>query len=167
MKHVIAYTDGSARGNPGNGGYGALLFYTDPAGTVHEMRISQGYRLTTNNRMELMGVIAVLEALKEPCEVVIHTDSQYVCNAFTKGWLDKWQERGWKKTKSEAVKNVDLWKRLLASSGRHRVSFEWVRGHAGHEQNEECDRLATKAADSDDLLIDVGYEGLDQSALEL
>ncbi len=167
MKSVIIYTDGSARGNPGNGGYGALLRYTAADGATHEMRLSQGFRLTTNNRMELLGVIAALEALKEPCEVVVHTDSQYVCNAFTQGWLDKWQQRGWKKTKSEPVKNVDLWKRLLAAMGQHRVSFEWVRGHAGVELNEECDRLATEAADSDELLVDVGYEGLDQAVMDL
>ncbi|WP_251212283.1 ribonuclease HI [Adlercreutzia murintestinalis] len=167
MKSVVIYTDGSARRNPGNGGYGALLRYTAADGTMHEMRLSQGFRLTTNNRMELLGVIVALEALKEPCEVVVHTDSQYVCNAFTQGWIDKWQQRGWKKTKSEPVKNVDLWKRLLLALGQHRVSFEWVRGHAGVELNEECDRLATEAADSDELAVDVGYEGLDQAVMDL
>ena len=167
MKSVVIYTDGSARGNPGNGGYGALLRYTAADGTMHEMRLSQGFRLTTNNRMELLGVIVALEALKEPCEVVVHTDSQYVCNAVTQGWIDKWQQRGWKKTKSEPVKNVDLWKRLLLALGQHRVSFEWVRGHAGVELNEECDRLATEAADSDELAVDVGYEGLDQAVMDL
>lgn len=167
MKRVSVYTDGSARGNPGNGGYGALLRYTDPSGRRHETRFSQGYRLTTNNRMELMGVIVALEALKQPCEVVVRTDSQYVCNAFQQGWIEKWQERNWKKTKSEPVKNVDLWKRLLAAMAPHKVTFEWVKGHAGHAENEECDRLATEAADSGDLIADEAYEGLDQAAMDL
>lgn len=131
------------------------------------MRLSQGYRLTTNNRMEIMGVVAALEVLNQPCVVSVHTDSQYVCNAFQQGWIDKWQQRGWKKSKSSPVKNVDLWKRLLVAMEPHKVEFHWVRGHDGNELNEECDRLATEAADSQDLLVDLGYEGLDQSALEL
>lgn len=167
MKQVTVYSDGSARGNPGNGGYGALLLYRDADGHAHEMRLSRGFRLTTNNRMELLGVIAALEALNQPCAVSVHTDSQYVCNAFKQGWIEKWQQRGWKKTKSEPVKNVDLWKRLLSAMAPHDVSYHWVRGHAGVELNEECDRLATEAADGADLAIDAGYEGSDRAALTL
>ena len=159
MKQVVIYSDGSARGNPGNGGYGALLSYTGADGSAHEMRLSQGFRLTTNNRMELLGVIVALEALNQPCRVDVHTDSQYVCNAFKQRWIDKWQRSGWKKSKSEAVKNVDLWKRLLAAMEPHEVEFHWVRGHAGDALNEECDRLATESADSGELGIDAGYEG--------
>lgn len=158
MAEVIAYSDGSARGNPGNGGYGALLFYIDSKGVEHRKELSGGYRHTTNNRMELMGAIAVFEALKRPCNVVLRTDSQYVCKAFTDDWISGWIARGWKNSKKEPVKNSDLWKRLLAAMEKHTVEFEWVRGHAGCEPNEICDMLATQAADGNDLEIDTGYE---------
>lgn len=167
MKSVTVYSDGSARGNPGNGGYGALLLYQSADGANHEMRLSQGFRRTTNNRMELLGVIAALEALNQPCRVDVHTDSQYVCNAFKQGWIQKWQRSGWKKSKSEPVKNTDLWKRLLAAMAPHEVEYHWVRGHAGIDLNEECDRLATEAADSGDLMIDAGYESVGQRPLSL
>lgn len=156
---VIVYTDGSSRGNPGPGGYGAVLRCTDSAGERHERELSAGYRRTTNNRMELMGVIAALEALKFPCEVEVHSDSQYVVNAFNKHWVDGWKRRGWKNAKKEPVKNPDLWQRLLAAMEPHKVTYVWVRGHNGAELNERCDQLAVSAATAprDALLEDEGF----------
>ena len=154
---VIIYTDGASRGNPGPGGYGAVLKYTSPSGTTSTLELSQGYERTTNNRMELLAVIVALEALKRPCEVELHSDSQYVCNAFNKHWIEGWQKRGWKTADKKPVKNVDLWKRLLAAKEPHDVTFVWVKGHAGHELNERCDELATTAADSGDLIPDTGF----------
>lgn len=154
---VIAYTDGAARGNPGRGGYGAVLSYTAPSGKEHVLELSRGYRLTTNNRMELMGAIVALESLTRPCEVELHSDSQYVVNAFTKHWIDGWQKRGWKTAAKKPVKNIDLWQRLLAAAEPHRVAFMWVKGHAGHPLNERCDQLATTAADSGTLVEDTGF----------
>jgi len=154
---VTIYTDGSSRGNPGPGGYGAVLLYVDPSGTEHRRELSQGYRHTTNNRMELMGAIVALEALKRPCKVDLHTDSQYVCQAFNDHWIDGWIRRGWKTAGKKPVKNPDLWQRLLAAVEPHDVSWLWVKGHAGHELNERCDELATTAADGADLLDDAGF----------
>lgn len=152
---VRIYTDGAARGNPdGPGGYGTILEYVDTKGQLHTKEISQGYRKTTNNRMELMAVIAGLEALNRPCEVEIYSDSQYVVNAFNQHWIDSWLKKGWKRGKNEPVKNVDLWKRLLAAKDKHQVKFIWVKGHDGHPQNERCDELATSAADGNELIED-------------
>ncbi|MCI8886105.1 MAG: ribonuclease HI [Dorea sp.] len=152
---VRIYTDGAARGNPdGPGGYGTVLEYVDSKGETHTKELSQGYKKTTNNRMELMAVIAGLEALNRPCEVELYSDSQYVVNAFNQHWIDGWLKKGWKRGKNEQVKNVDLWKRLLAAKEPHRVTFIWVKGHAGHPQNERCDALATGAADGNDLIED-------------
>ncbi len=152
---VKIYTDGSARGNPnGPGGYGTILSYVDPQGTEHIREYSQGYKKTTNNRMELMAAIAGLEALNKPCEVTLYSDSQYLVKAFNENWLDGWIKKGWKRGKNEPVKNIDLWKRLIKAKEQHKVEFVWVRGHDGHEQNERCDMLATTAADSDALLDD-------------
>jgi ribonuclease HI len=147
MQHVEVYSDGSSRGNPGPGGYGTVLRFTDPSGGVHERELSQGYRTTTNNRMELMGAIAGFEALKRPCHVTLNTDSQYVCNAFTKKWVDSWQKRGWKTASKTPVKNPDLWQRLLRAMEPHEVTWVWVKGHAGNVGNERADELATMAAD--------------------
>ena len=154
---VQLFSDGSSRGNPGPGGFGCILRARDAQGTVHEKEISRGYRLTTNNRMELMGVIAGLEALRYPCEVRVVTDSQYVARAFNDGWVENWERRGWKTAARKPVKNEDLWRRLLAAIGEHDVTFAWVHGHAGHPENERCDALATAAADGDDLAEDVGF----------
>ena len=154
---VNTYTDGAARGNPdGPGGYGTVLEYTDTKGKLHTRELSQGYRRTTNNRMELMAVIAGLEALNRPCEVELYSDSQYVVNAFNQHWIEGWIKKGWKRGKNEQVKNVDLWKRLLAAKEPHTVTFIWVKGHNGHPQNERCDELATGAADGNDLIADEG-----------
>lgn len=154
---VTIYTDGAARGNPdGPGGYGTVLEYVKPDGTLHTMELSQGYKKTTNNRMELMAAIVGLEALRKPCKVTLYSDSKYVVDAFNQNWIDGWLKRGWKKADKKPVKNVDLWKRLLQAMDSHEVTFCWVKGHAGHTQNERCDTLATTAADGENLLEDDG-----------
>ncbi|MBQ2275807.1 MAG: ribonuclease HI [Lachnospiraceae bacterium] len=153
---VYIYTDGSARGNPdGPGGYGTVLEYTKLDGTKHRKELSGGYKKTTNNRMELMAAIVGLEALNRPCKVKLYSDSQYLVKAFNEGWLEGWIKKGWKRGKNEPVKNVDLWKRLLKAKEPHQVEFIWVKGHAGHPENERCDQLATSAADGSDLMEDI------------
>ena len=154
---VKIYTDGAARGNPdGPGGYGTVLEYVDTKGQLHVKELSCGYVKTTNNRMELMAVIAGLEALNRPCTVEVYSDSQYVVNAFNQHWVEGWIKKNWKRGKNEPVKNVDLWKRLLAAKEPHSVTFHWVKGHDGHPQNERCDKLATTAADSGNLMAGEG-----------
>lgn len=159
MTQVEIFTDGAARGNPGPGGFGTVMRFTDSAGRVHEKELSQGYERTTNNRMELMAVIAGLEALKRPCAITLYSDSQYVVNAFNQHWVEGWLKRGWKNASKQPVKNVDLWKRLLAAKEPHQVEFVWVKGHAGHAENERCDELATTAADGEGRIEDAGFEG--------
>ena len=132
-----------------------------PAGKTFTSELSRGYAKTTNNRMELMAVIVALEALNRPCEVEVHSDSQYVVNAFNKHWIDGWKKRGWKTANKQPVKNRDLWERLLAAKSKHKVEFIWVKGHAGHELNERCDELATTAADGANLDIDTGFSESD------
>ena len=153
LKEVIIYSDGGALGNPGPGGYGAVLRF----GTLVK-ELSAGYRLTTNNRMELLGAIVALEALKEPCRVLLHTDSQYVVNGIEKGWARKWKANGWMRNPKERALNADLWDRLLTATARHKASFHWVKGHAGITDNERCDRLVQGAARGGSLLVDEGYE---------
>lgn len=156
---VKIYTDGAARGNPdGPGGFGTVLEYVDTKGNLHTKEISKGYVRTTNNRMELMAVIAGLEALNRPCQVEVYSDSKYVVDAFNQHWIDSWLKKNWKRGKNEPVKNVDLWKRLLSAREQHQVTFCWVKGHDGHVQNERCDTLATMAADGEDLIIDEGLK---------
>lgn len=150
-KQVEIFTDGSCLGNPGPGGYGAILRYGQ-----HEKLFSAGYRLTTNNRMELMAAIVALEALKEPCHVVLSTDSQYVRQGIT-SWIHNWKKRGWKTADKKPVKNVDLWKRLDSALAGHEIQWEWVKGHAGHPENERCDELARSAA-SHPQSEDIGYK---------
>lgn len=145
---VTLYSDGASRGNPGPGGYGTILQYTDRAGVLHEKEISEGFRETTNNRMELMGVIAGLEALVKPCSVDVWSDSQYVIKAFNDHWIDGWKKRGWKKADGKPVLNEELWKRLLLAAEPHEITWHWVKGHDGHPENERCDALATAAADA-------------------
>ena len=155
---VDIYTDGAARGNPdGPGGYGVILTCEDAKGQLHKREYSQGYRRTTNNRMELMAVIVGLEALNRPCEVEVYSDSKYVTDAFNKHWVDGWLKKNWRGS-AGPVKNVDLWKRLLKAKEPHQVRFIWVKGHDGHEQNERCDFLATSAADGTELIEDEGLE---------
>ena len=152
---VDIYTDGAARGNPeGPGGYGTVLEYRDTKGNLHTKELSQGYRKTTNNRMELMAAIAGLEALNRPCQVNLYSDSKYLVDAFNQHWIENWVRKGWKRGKNEPVKNIDLWKRLLAAKEPHQVTFIWVKGHDGHPQNERCDALTTGAADGEDLAED-------------
>ena len=140
-KTVYAYSDGSAIGNPGPGGYGAVIKYR-----AHVKEFSQGFRNTTNNRMELLGAIPVLDALKGRQRVVLTTDSQYVINGIEKGWAKRWRSNNWMRNRKERALNPDLWERLLDACDRHDVSFEWIRGHTGHVENERCDELANAAA---------------------
>lgn len=153
MKEVTIYTDGSSRGNPGPGGYGTVLIFGK-----FQKKISQGYVCTTNNRMEIMAALAGLKALKEPCHVTLYSDSQYLVNAMTKGWMEGWKNNGWaKKKKSEVLKNIDLWKEIDAAIQEHDIDWKWVKGHAGNQYNEICDQLATEAADGSGKVKDVGY----------
>lgn len=140
MKHVEIFTDGACSGNPGPGGWGTVLRFGE-----HEKELSGGEASTTNNRMEMTAVIRGLAALKEPCEVTLTTDSQYVVNSITKGWVYGWKKRGWFKSDKTPALNVDLWEQMLPLLEKHKVTFVWVRGHAGHPENERCDRLAVEA----------------------
>ena len=137
MKSVTIYTDGACSGNPGPGGWGAILKYGR-----HEKELSGGEESTTNNRMELTAVISALELLKEPCKVELYSDSRYVVDAVNLGWIKAWQAKGWKRSKNEGVKNPDLWERLLPLLEKHNVSFIWVKGHAETEYNNRCDEMA-------------------------
>ena len=139
---VTVYTDGSAKGNPGPGGYGTILSYVDASGKEHIREYSAGYKLTTNNRMELTAIIKALEALKEPCEVLIYSDSQYAVDAVSKGWLTYWRSHGWRTKGKDDVKNVDLWENLLEMMNKHHVSFVKVKGHSDNVNNNRCDEIA-------------------------
>ena len=154
--NVIIYTDGSARSNPeGPGGYGTVIHYVDPHGKLHVREYSAGYKKTTNNRMELMAVIVGLEALNRPCTVEVVSDSKYVTDAFNSHWVDSWIKNNWRTSQKKPVLNIDLWQRLLKAKEMHDVTFTWVKGHAGHPENERCDELATTAADGEELLDDI------------
>ena len=152
---VNIYTDGACSGNPGIGGYGTILVYTDTNGQKHEKEISEGYKHTTNNQMELLAVITGLEALKKPCDVTIYSDSKYVVDAFNNNWIEGWIKKDWKTAGKKPVKNVELWQRLLKAKEPHNVEFIWVKGHAGHEYNERCDTLAVTAGKKENLKIEV------------
>ena len=143
MKKVDIYTDGACRGNPGKGGWGAVLVYNG-----REKELSGGERETTNNRMELTAAIKSLACLKEPCDVTLYSDSKYLVDAVTKNWVYSWKSKGWKKADKSPALNVDLWEELLALLDKHKVTFVWVKGHDGHAYNERCDTLATTFADS-------------------
>ena len=146
---ITIFTDGAAKGNPGPGGFGTILRFGDK-----EKEIAQGFRRTTNNRMELLAVIVGLEAIKKPnWKVKVVSDSKYVVDAVSKGWLDGWVKKGFK-----GKKNPDLWKRYLKAAAAHDVSFQWIKGHAGHPENERCDRLAVNAAESSNLVVDEVFE---------
>ncbi|MCT8347477.1 ribonuclease HI [Photorhabdus temperata] len=149
-KQVEIFTDGSCLGNPGPGGYGVLLRYQQ-----HERTLSEGFYHTTNNRMELMAAIIGLETLTRPCKIVLTTDSQYVRQGITQ-WIHNWKKRGWRKADKSPVSNVDLWQRLDQAITRHDIDWQWVKGHAGHDENERCDELARAAANSP-TKTDVGY----------
>ncbi len=152
MKKITIYTDGGCLGNPGPGGYGSVLLYEK-----HRREISGGFRLTTNNRMEILACIAALEALKYECEVTIYSDSKYVVESIEKGWAKRWKSNGWKRNKKDKAENPDLWERLLGLCEKHRVKFEWVKGHAGTPENERCDQLAKDAAMRSGLPEDKNY----------
>ena len=154
MKTVDIYTDGACSGNPGKGGYGVVMLYNGA-----RKELSAGYRLTTNNRMEVLAVIKALEALKEKCRVNLYSDSKYVVDAVTKGWAVKWKANGWKKADKTKALNTDLWERLLELLDFHEVRFIWVKGHADNKENERCDLLARTAIEGGNLLEDKNYKG--------
>lgn len=153
MKHIEIYTDGSCLGNPGPGGYGAVLLFGK-----HKKELSQGFTHTTNNRMELLATIEAMASLTETCKVDLTTDSQYVKNGINQ-WIKNWRKNGWRTSNKKPVKNVDLWKRLDEQVNQHQVQWHWVKGHSGHPMNELCDVLARNAASSKDLLPDDGFQG--------
>ncbi len=154
MKEITIYTDGACRGNPGPGGYAAVLIHD---GRRKEM--SGGWSNTTNNRMEMMAAIVGLGVLKERCQVTLFSDSQYLVQSITQGWAVRWQANGWKRNKKEIAKNIDLWQQLLELCDKHDVAFKWTKGHAGDPENERCDELATTAADSSNLEEDPANTG--------
>jgi ribonuclease HI len=149
---ILIYTDGACLGNPGPGGYGAVLLYKG-----NRKELSGGYRRTTNNRMELMGAIVALETLKARSKVTLYSDSKYVVDAVEKGWAQKWRRNGWRKPDKQMAMNPDLWERLLTACSRHDVKFAWVKGHSGDVENERCDVLAVAAANAQGLEADAGY----------
>ncbi len=152
MKNVDIYTDGACSGNPGAGGYGAVLLYNGA-----RKELSAGYKTTTNNRMEMLAVIKALECLKEPCSVTLYSDSRYVVDSVTKGWVYGWQKKNWIKSDKKKALNVDLWERLLPLLKKHEVSLVWVKGHADNVENERCDELARTALAGENLLEDSNY----------
>ncbi len=150
---VTIYTDGGCDPNPGPGGYGVVLLYG-----AHRKELCGGFRLTTNNRMEILAAIQGLAALKQPCRVQLYSDSEYLVKAMTLGWVQRWKARGWRRSGREKAKNVDLWERLLPLCAQHEVTFHWLRGHAGHPENERCDQLAASGRSPAGLPKDEGYE---------
>ncbi|MDO4563531.1 MAG: ribonuclease HI [Clostridia bacterium] len=152
MKEVLLYTDGACSGNPGRGGFASILLYKGA-----EKEITGAFELTTNNRMELLAVIRGLEALREPCRVKVISDSKYVVDSLTRGWVYSWRAKGWKKSDGKRALNVDLWERLLPLMERHEVELEWIKGHKGHPYNERCDALAVAMYMGDGLECDEGY----------
>ena len=156
MSHTVtAYTDGSCLGNPGPGGWAAVLLWND-----HRKELTGGFRLTTNNRMEILAAVEALSALKRPSRMELHTDSRYLRDAVEKGWLAGWRRNGWKTSGKKPVKNKDLWIRLIPLLEANQVVFHWVRGHSGHPENERCDVLAKQAASGGSLSEDLGMETL-------
>lgn len=152
MKEVVIYTDGGARGNPGPGGFGAVVTFGK-----HRKELKGAYDHTTNNRMELTAAISALEILREKCAVTLHSDSKYLIDAMTKGWLEGWKRKGWRKSDKKPVLNRDLWERLDRAAEGHRVTWKWVKGHAGNALNERCDELVHEAIDAGNLEPDLGY----------
>ena len=153
MKKIIIYTDGCCLGNPGPGGYAAIITSGE-----HRKEFSGGFRLTTNNRMELMACIKGLEALKYRCEVQIFSDSKYIVDGISKGWAEKWKINNWKRSNKGKAENIDLWERLLQLNQTHVINFVWVKGHDGHPENERCDQIAKQAASGPLLEEDIGYK---------
>ena len=162
MTQVTIYTDGACSGNPGPGGYGAIM-----QSGRHNRELAQGYRRTTNNRMELMAVIAALKILTRPCAVTLYSDSRYVVDGIEKGWAKSWKARGWKKADKQPALNADLWSMILDLLAKHQVKLVWVKGHASNPGNNRCDELAVAATKSDGLLVDEGYEAEKTTASSL
>ncbi len=156
MKLVHIYTDGACKGNPGPGGWGAILRYRQT-----EKELSGGEAQTTNNRMELLALVRALESLKEPCHVVVTSDSQYLINGLAKGWAAGWKKRGWVKSDKQPALNPDLWEQLLDLTARHEMEYTWIRGHDGHPENERCDALAVAQAEHYATLTDQARQGVD------
>lgn len=159
-RQVIMYTDGACHGNPGPGGYAAILIYG-----AKRKELSGGFKNTTNNRMELMAAITGLEALREPCQVTLYSDSQYLVQSMNEGWVEKWRANGWKRNKKDLALNIDLWKQVLKLCEKHSVKFQWTKGHAGTPENERCDLLANEAAAEPNLPEDVKKDNSIQSKL--
>ena len=158
LKTIDLFTDGACSGNPGKGGYGVVLSYNG-----HKKELSEGFLLTTNNRMEILAVIKGLEALHETCNVNVYSDSKYVIDAITQGWVYKWEANGWMRNKKDPAVNVDLWEQLLVLLDVHNVEFHWVKGHAGHQENVRCDKLAVAAYGGEELKEDIGYRSEEQT----
>ncbi len=154
MKKIQIYTDGACSGNPGPGGYGTILKYGE-----HYKELSQGYKRTTNNRMEMRAVIAAIESLKETCQLDIYSDSKYIVDAVNNGWAKNWRAKGWMRNKKDKALNPDLWGKLLDLLDKHSYKISWVKGHAGHFENERCDELAVDACSSSGLKVDEGFAG--------
>lgn len=154
---VEIYTDGACSGNPGKGGYGIVLRYKKSDGTYISKELSEGFECTTNNRMELLAAVIALESLTKSCDVTLCSDSKYLIDAIEKNWLENWVSKGWKTASKKPVKNVDLWKRFIEAKKKHNVKFTWVKGHAGHEFNEICDKLAVAAYNEENLKQDNGF----------
>ncbi|NEP83761.1 MAG: ribonuclease HI [Okeania sp. SIO3B3] len=152
MPEVTIYTDGACSGNPGPGGYGVVIITNK-----QRQELSGGYKLTTNNRMELMAAILGLQTLESACNVTLYTDSKYIVDAITKGWAKRWRANDWKRNKKEKAMNPDLWEKLLDLCNQHQVEFSWVRGHSGNIENERCDKLAVQASQQSNLPPDSGY----------
>lgn len=162
LREVTIYTDGACIGNPGPGGYGVVLLYGR-----HRKELSGGFRLTTNNRMEIMAAVVGLCSLRARCSVTLYSDSQYLVDAIEKGWAVRWRTNSWKRNKKEKVVNPDLWEQLLDLCDQHEINFKWVRGHSGNVENERCDQLAVQAARRDNLPPDTAYENKGESHLPL
>ena len=154
LPQVTIFTDGAAKGNPGRGGFGSVLI---ARGGTARKELSGGFQRTTNNRMEILAAISALEALKHPCNVTLHSDSKYVIDTMTKGWIQSWKKNQWRKSDKQPVKNPDLWRRLDAAAAPHSIQWKWVKGHAGNKENERCDELANAAAYSKNLPEDEGF----------
>lgn len=157
LPKVEIYTDGACSGNPGKGGYGVILRYKKNDGEFVVKEMAQGYKKTTNNRMELLGCIIALESLKKPCDIILTSDSKYMIDAIEKKWINNWIKNNWRTSDKKPVKNIDLWQRLLEAMKPHNIQFVWVKGHAGHKFNEICDRLAVNAYNSENLIPDNGF----------
>lgn len=154
---VTIYTDGACSNNPGKGGYGAILMFQKNNGEIAEKKLSRGFNMTTNNRMELLAVVDALNCLKTPCEIELYTDSKYVVEAINQKWLDSWQKNNWKTSSKKAVKNIDLWQKYLTASKEHSIKFIWVKGHNENKYNELCDKLAVEARNKTNLEEDSNF----------